>query len=249
MAQAMPAVSAADLLSVWERGLGQLLVHQGLLLLAASSPGAPPEDLDKLSLGQRNRRLLTLREQVFGPKLASVAACPSCQSELQLAFTVAEVRTPPGESADATLTLALDDYEVRFRLPDSSDLLALVGSRDIAAGRSLVLARCLLEARHHGVLRPVEQLPDNLVDAVMDRMAKADPQADVQLNLECPECGLTWSAAFDIVSYFWSELHSWARRTLHDVHLLASAYGWREADILALSPKRRQFYLDMIGGG
>jgi len=26
---------------------------------------------------------------------------------------------------------------------------------------------------------------------------------------------------------------------------LAAAYGWREADILALTPQRRKFYLDM----
>lgn len=244
----MHALSAADLLSVWERGMGQPVVRQGLLLLAASFPETPPEDLAQLSLGQRNSRLLSLREQVFGPKLISVSACPSCNHELQLTFTAAEVRTRVGEVTNEILTIAADDYEVRFRLPDSNDLLAISGHQDIATGRSLLLTRCLLAARRHGVDQQVEQLPQNIVDAVMKRMAQADPQADVQLKLDCPECGQTWSVAFDIVSYFWSEIHSWAQRTLHDVHLLASAYGWRESDILTISPQRRQCYLDMIGG-
>jgi len=34
---------------------------------------------------------------------------------------------------------------------------------------------------------------------------------------------------------------------LSDVHTLARAYGWRERDILTLSPTRRQFYLNMVG--
>jgi hypothetical protein len=241
-------LSAAELLSVWERGIGLPLVQQGLLLLAASFPETPPEDLAHLSLGQRNRCLLSLREQVFGPKLVSVAVCPSCNNELQLTFNTAEVRTRIGETTSDMLTLAVDDYEVRFRLPDSTDLLAIAGNQDIAASRALLLSRCLLEARHQGQGQKVEQLPQHVVAAVMERMAQADPQADVQLHLDCPECGQNWSVAFDIVSYFWREIHSWAQRTLHDVHLLASAYGWRELDILTMSPQRRQCYLEMIGG-
>ena len=82
---------------------------------------------------------------------------------------------------------------------------------------------------------------------IIDQMALADPQADVQLNLSCPACNHHWQSVFDIVSFFWSEIHAWAQRTLREIHALASAYGWREADILALSPRRRQLYLEMIG--
>jgi hypothetical protein len=85
------------------------------------------------------------------------------------------------------------------------------------------------------------------VDAVIARMAEADPQADVQLDLSCPACRHRWLAVFDIVSFLWSEIDASARRTLQDVHRLATAYGWREPDILALTPWRRQVYLEMAG--
>ena len=78
-------------------------------------------------------------------------------------------------------------------------------------------------------------------------MAEADPQADVQLALVCPACGHTWQATFEIVSFLWAELSAWAERTLADVHALASTYGWREADILAMSARRRQRYLELAG--
>jgi hypothetical protein len=34
---------------------------------------------------------------------------------------------------------------------------------------------------------------------------------------------------------------------VREVHRMASAYGWREADILAMSAFRRQRYLELIG--
>ena len=37
-----------------------------------------------------------------------------------------------------------------------------------------------------------------------------------------------------------------AGRLMRDIHLLASAYGWTEAEVLSLSAWRRQAYLDMV---
>jgi hypothetical protein len=51
---------------------------------------------------------------------------------------------------------------------------------------------------------------------------------------------------FDIVSFLWTEIAAEAKRLLREVHILASAYGWREADIFSLSPLRRQFYLEAV---
>jgi hypothetical protein len=70
----------------------------------------------------------------------------------------------------------------------------------------------------------------------------------MQLALVCPTCGSGWAVAFDIVAFFWTELQAWAQRMLRDIHTLARAYGWREADILALSPLRRQVYLELSSG-
>ena len=35
-------------------------------------------------------------------------------------------------------------------------------------------------------------------------------------------------------------------RTLNEIHLLASAYGWSEGEILSLTAKRRRLYLQMV---
>ena len=42
------------------------------------------------------------------------------------------------------------------------------------------------------------------------------------------------------------EIHAWAKRTLREVHTLASAYGWSEREILSMSAVRRALYLEMV---
>ena len=71
-------------------------------------------------------------------------------------------------------------------------------------------------------------------------MSGADPMADIHLALNCPSCEHKWEAPFDIVAFLWREISAAARRLLREVHTLASAYGWTETEILALSPARRR---------
>jgi len=248
----MRMLSAPELLDVWERGLGQPPVQRALSLLAAACPEMSPEVLAALSLGQRDAYLLTLREWMFGPQLTGLATCSGCGERLELTCQVAEIRAAPAasqqEEGGEALSLTAAGYAVRFRLPDSSDLAALADQTDLAAARQQLLDRCLLAVQHDGEEAPTDRLPAPIVEAIVERMAQADPQADVRLALTCPACGNQWLAAFDIASFFWNEINAWAVRLLGEVHTLASAYGWRETDILALSPWRRQMYLEMVRG-
>lgn len=251
----MRALSAPELLSVWEQGLAQPPVQRALTLLASACPETSPKQLAELSVGQRDTLLLTLREWMFGSQLQSMVSCPKCSDRLELSFKVSDVRVAaPAESAE-TLLLNVDNYEVRFRLPNSLDLVACAnqiasttGFEDPSSAQQTLLERCLLAVCHHGQEQPVTQLPADVINAVEASMAEADPQADVQINLCCVACSHQWHSTFDIVSFFWSEINTWALRILREVHILASTYGWREADILAMSPYRRQLYLEMLVG-
>jgi len=244
----MRVLSAPELLNVWEQGLAQPPLQRALLLLAAACSETSLEVLATLSIGQRDARLLTLREWTFGSQLVCVVACPSCGEPLELTFAAADLRAIPEAEPMETLALSVTGYELGFRLPNSSDLAAVANYKDIAAIRQLLLERCLSTVRHYGEPVSTDQLPADVVDTLVERMAQADPQADMQLALSCPRCDNQWQAAFDIESFFWSEINAWAQRILQEVHVLASAYGWREMDILSLSPWRRQFYLDRVSG-
>jgi hypothetical protein len=233
----MRPLSAQELLDAWERGLGEPPVQRALILLGAACPEAAPEDLARESVGRRDARLLTLREWTFGPRLVSLASCPLCAERLETAFDVAEIRVESHE--EGPLKLRLSGGELTFRLPNSTDLLALTSAGSVDGARRRLLDRCLFDAE-------ADDLSEEDLLAVARRMAEADPQGDIELSLSCPACGHSWLASFDIATFFWTEVDAWARVLLHEIHLLASAYGWREADILALSPWRRRSYLELI---
>ena len=242
----MRALSAAELLSVWERGLAQPPHTRALSLLAMACPESSFDELSVLSVGERDARLLTLREWTFGSELSGLLNCPACGKRLELAFHLADIRVTSEHKPTDAHSLRLDNYEVRFRLPNSLDLAALADSESVAAGEKLLLKRCLLSARYQDAEVSAEELPVEVLDAIAVEMNDADPQANVQLQPACVQCGHRWQAAFDIEAFFWTEIRAWAERTLREVHTLAQAYGWREADILNMSPQRRQFYLEML---
>jgi hypothetical protein len=243
----MRALSDSELLSLWERGRTCPPARQALVLLAAAFPDTPPEALAAFSIGERDACLLTLHECTFGSELVSLVLCPACGERLELTFDVADIRATPEVAQAESFALSLDGYTVRFRLPNSLDLMAIADQPDADASQML-LERCLLAAEYADEDRAAEQLPTEVLEAVGAQMARADPQADVQLVLDCPACSLHWPAVFDIVSFFWAEIETWAYRTLREIHLLASSYGWREADILAMSQWRRQCYLEIVSG-
>jgi len=241
----MPPPSASAMLGAWERGLDQGPVERALTLLALGCPESTSEGLAELSIGERDRRLLALREAMFGPRLTGLITCAACGESLELDFAASELCAAPKPDA-AGLTVYGEDYAVELRLPDSRDLTACATADPAEAG-SVLLRRCVVSARCRGEPVATQELPPALVAAAARRLSEADPQADMRFALACAGCGHRWHAPFDIVPFLWTELAAWAGRLLQEVHTLASAYGWTERDILALAQARRWQYLRMLG--
>lgn len=229
----------AELLEIWESGLAEGPVRRALLLCELSG-----ETSADLPVGARDRRLFALRRALFGARLTEHLTCPDCETEQEFDFDVANVLDTEPAAVDEVAVEA-GAWHVVFRLPTSADLLA---ATDAATARGVLLARCVLAVTRHG--QPVEDAPPaDVVALVADAVAEADPAADVRVAMPCVECGRRNTATVDIATHLWAELDSWARSLLLDVHVLASAYGWTEPDVLALSPTRRRHYLELVGHG
>jgi hypothetical protein len=223
----MRALSPRETLDVWDAGCQTTATNRALLLLQAACPEMERDELAHLPVGERDRRLLALREWAFGPAIEGRADCPRCGEALECSFPLDAIRVA---------SPLIENHE-EFRLPDSADLLAIEAMTDIDQARAVLLDRCVAKT-----------VPPAMVEAVLARMEQADAQARVRLDFECPSCANRWTSLFDIVEFFWTEIHAWVRRLLREVHTLASAYGWSEGAIVALSPRRRQMYLDMVEG-
>jgi hypothetical protein len=238
-------LSANDLLEVWEVGQDRHPLDRALTLLGAACPELAADELAGLSVGARDARLLTLRERTFGPRLAGFVECPRCSEGMEFEAAVADLRATPAPAGEPW-ELAVGDLSLRFRLPDSRDLGAAATCPDPAAARRLLVRRCVLHASRSGEPVAGDDLPPEAITALAQQMVERDPQAETLLDFSCPACEHDWQALFDIVTFFWSELAAQADHLLGEVHALALAYGWREVDILGMSPHRRRYYLGMV---
>ena len=245
----MRELSAPELLEIWERGSAQSPTERALTLLHAARPDLETEALAGMSIGRRDGLLLSIRESTFGRRLASITNCPDCREQLELGFDIDQIRLADAlVESEKPHTLTVDECELTFRLPNSRDLAAAASASDVDSAGHLLMMRCVLSAHRDGQQVESDRLPQRILERVEQEMSKLDAQANVQVELECPACRRGWTTAFDILAFFWSELDAWAQRLLIEVHKLASAYGWREADILAMSATRRSIYLNIVNG-
>jgi hypothetical protein len=241
----MRALTPIGLLDAWERGQGEGPTLRALALLAAADPETPWEELCALTLGERDRRLLALREGTLGRRIESVARCPGCGEPLDVTLDTRELRGASGDQIPADGELGRDGaITLRYRLPNSLDLLAAERCADVEEGRRRLAERCVVEMGKDG--EPAG-LGDEDVAALAAALAAADPGAELLLELRCPACEHGWRELLDVAAFLWAEIEAQARRLLREVHVLARAYGWREPDVLALSPRRRRLYLEMVG--
>lgn len=251
----MRPLSASDLLGIWETGASGLPTQQALVILQSAFPQVTDARLAQLTVGQRDAWLLRLRELTFGPQFKGLADCPVCHERLELEFDASDLLTPSAALPDPETTEPLNPessfcqeaYAVTYRLPTNADLASLSALTDAALARQQLLQTCVTSVQCEGEATTVSDLPAEVLHALIEHMGEAEPLANLILSANCPVCGHTWPIIFDIVSYFWTEINAWATRLIREVHGLASAYGWPEAEILAMSAWRRQRYLELIG--
>jgi hypothetical protein len=242
----MRALSAAEILRVWELGVHRAPLDRGLLLLAAAAPEAAPEALASLSLGSRDRRLLELRARTFGDEVELFARCPACQEAVELAVQASALlgggEREKAAAAREPRVLETASAVIKYRLPNSRDLAAVAGSPD---AERLLVGRCVLEVSLEGRTIAPDALPEPLREALGAAMAEADPHAEISLAMGCPSCGHRWAMLFDVLTVLWSDVTRHARRLLQEVDALARVYGWGEEEVLSLSAERRALYLEM----
>jgi len=242
----MRPLSVHEMIGLWEKGELRSPVDQALLLLRAADPGNSLTELAKLHVGERDRRLLRVREKTFGSRLSCSVDCQWCSEDLHFEFETQQILQPVDTEPEGTFAGTAEGVDVTFRLPNSEDLMAAMTAGSAEEGKQRILERCLLSIRTAEEALRVADLPESAIAKVCELMSKSDPQAETRFDVQCSACGRSCQVTLDVTAFFWKEVSVRARRALSEVHLLASAYGWSEQDILDLSPVRREFYLQRL---
>jgi hypothetical protein len=239
-------LSEASLLSAWEAGAGAAPVERALAVAACAAP--PGERVEEWTIGRRDGVLLEVHVAALGGRIELVTTCPACDEKLELEIAAADVQSPCGEAGvEHELEDRASGVRLRFRLPSSADLLAVIGLDDVDAARRALAKRCIVGAERDGAPVAVQTLPDTAIGALAGRVAELDPQADVELALSCAECRHEWSTRFDVAEHVWHGVDARAHSLMYQVAALAAAFGWTEAEVLRLPPGRRRRYLELAG--
>jgi hypothetical protein len=226
----MQALSAAELITHWTPG-SALAPHARMAALLACV--APAPNLAADTLGMRNQRLLSFYRALSDAPLEAWARCPGCATDVVFEAPVADLLACPPPPPDAVAEVGT----ARLRLPRMSDLDALGGLEAEAAPAALA-ARCRLDDG--------EPFTGPEVDALAHRFEALDPAADVAVGIDCAACGSAYTATVDVAGFVAHALDRLVHGLYRDIDALARAYGWSEADILALPPARRHRYVVMV---
>ncbi len=237
----MPAISNADFLALWEDGQRLHSLDRGLLAIQAWFPSPAGEDAADWSLGRRNQALAALHEQCFGPRIEGWTVCEGCGEKLEFHVDCrALIERQRGSGSQSVIFKGQT-----FRAPTSRDLARIARECDAGTAALRLAGMCRMEevdADAHGIASWGDKDFEELGEAI----TLADPLAEILLSLECPVCAHTRQEPLDLPAFFWAELEATAKRLLNEIHTLATAYGWSEAEILSLSDARRAMYLHMV---
>lgn len=240
-------LSAARILDVTDAGVGADPVRRGTVLLASTHPEWGAEQVSGLVLGEREALLLGIRRATFGDVLGARTVCPACGAELAVEVPAAVLR-PDGDAVSATLSFELEvgPVSLTIRPPDGAVLARAAAEPDADSCRLALVAGCIVAAVGSAGTIDLSELPADVVAAAGEAIVERDPRSEVTVALACASCGHDWTAGFDAGLFLWEELTAVSVRLVDDVDVLARAYHWSEAEILAMSSSRRRRYVERI---
>lgn len=242
----MRALEARDILRLWETCAALHPVDRALAMLRAGSPDDTLDTLAGLVIGERERRTVALRVSTFGLAAEGASDCPACGLTHEIDPPLAAILDAPPAAVEP-VTVVAGDYELIVQAPDSRDQAALTQCSDAVEALHVLVARCVLAATHRGDAVAAAALPDDVVALAAEALALHDVNAETSISLSCSRCEHRWTMVFDAGEFLWAEIAAHARRLLYEVHTLARAYHWSEADVLAMTARRREAYLALVG--
>jgi hypothetical protein len=214
-----------------------------------------PEVAARLTVGDREALLLHLRRLTLGTRLQCLARCADCGEDVDLDLSVDDLLVPPYADwkpvYEAGCATASGPVRVRYRLPTGADQAAVAPTalQDIESAAAVLLRRCVVDLRvEDGTALALEGAGQELIEQLPTHMAAHDLQSETILDFLCPACGHSGQVLLDAADYLFRELGVRQGDLYRQVHVLALHYHWSESEILALTWRRRQRYLDLIGG-
>jgi hypothetical protein len=199
--------------------------------------------VDQWQLSRRLQQLLAIAIQTRGYRLLLQSRCgnDACLEMIEIPL---DLRMFGQTSSDQSVDITIDDDTVRLRLPTGHDQRRWY-ARGEAVDAAIMAAELILSINGG---RPADDwcIPPAWIEIIGEQLESLDELTVLQLNTNCPACGQMLALELDLEQRLLTELAICQRNMLNEIHLLASAYHWREKDIFDLSPSRRTYYIAQL---
>lgn len=223
-----------------------------------------PEIVRSLLVGDRDYLVLKLRQITNGNNVEATLVCPNpqCGEKIDIDFELNHIPVKHGKISSQVFTMSLEqqkafkdderdkDWKIEFRLPNGGDQegLALLTVHDESKAVHKVLTQCIqridgskdIDESKIGKLSIAERRK------IEKTMADLAPQVDMEFEAACPECEQVFSFPFNLSQFFLEEFKGNINQLYQEVHFLAFYYHWSELDILSMTRKKRQKYLQLL---
>lgn len=204
------------------------------------------ETVREFLIGDREFLLLKIYEVTFGERLLVPLSCPfeACREPLELPLLLSKysVEAPPATSR--TFRFERQNRALHFRLPTGRDQewFARSASNDIRDG----LKHLAEPEKAVQVDTAIDSLSVDEVALIEKRLHELAPPIEVEIEANCPSCRNTFQSEIDIPFAILAEIKTTEAEVDWDVHFLASHYHWPESELLAMTPRRRRRYIELL---
>lgn len=194
------------------------------------------------TLAQRLQGLLAIALASEIPPLTLVQRCHDCAELLEI-----QVEAPAFVREERIM-----DFEwspglgqtLRVALPTGREQRAWSQTDDLTMR---AMARRLIRAVDGFAPSADWEIPEASIDALAQELEHRDPWTTLEIESQCPACGVAASFEVDLEARLIGQLYARQRQILAEIHRLASAYHWSETAILQLPAWRRRHYLAQLG--
>jgi hypothetical protein len=230
-------MNGSALLCAWETASVQPRGTRAAALLRALNDA----DAVGLDIGRREREALRVCASIAGAVFDAEACCGQCGERMDITLPMNALDADP----DSCDEIVHDGWRIGLCVPTTQQVMAALhddpGDDD---GQTALFARCVRFAEREGQSVCARDIPPALrerCEAQLDRLA---PLANLALAVHCPACGCSDMLPFDAGEFAIERIGYWAEDELDMVARLCMLYPWSEAQVLAMTPWRRQFYFD-----
>jgi hypothetical protein len=209
------------------------------VLCACLTMAASPVCEDEIWSWTINRRLqglLAVTQATTGNLLILTVACQA-QACSELMDLPLRLRDYLRREDPLRLDVQGDEKQgIEIRLPTGKDQ-----RRWLASGTAPDQMRQCLVTQSSGA-----PLTSKWLETIDTALTEADPLTALEVEAVCPNCGVTNRIPVDLEQQCLRMLSYQQPRLMDEIHQLALAYHWTEAEILAIPASRRRHYLDRL---